>query len=335
VQLVCSVGFAGVERYVVNLAGGLAAAGIDVTVIGGREEDMRDALAPSSVTWRPGASMAQAFAELRRLPLAEIVNSHMSQADLVVALARPGRRFRHVSTRHFGAPRGSSGVSAAVFGVIGRRIDAQLAISEFVAEHVDGRSEVVHSGVAERPRSRERGPFALLVQRLEPEKDTETAIRAWARCSAPSQGWRLRIAGDGSQRGYLERLATELGVADSVDFLGFRSDVEALLGEAGLVLAPTPREGLGISVLEAMAHGTPVIAAAGGGHLETVAVVAPELLFAPGDAAAAASRLDALVQDSGHRGRAGDALRELQRSRFTLESQVAGTRRIYERVLAQ
>lgn len=335
VQLVCSDGFAGVERYLVNLATGLAAQGVDVTVIGGAPGSMREALAGAQVAWRPGGSMLQALREIRSLRDVDLVNSHMSQADLVTALGRTGRDFRHVSTRHFGAPRGSSRPAAAVFAAVARRVDAQLAISRFVADNVDGVSEVVHSGVATRPLSADRVDEVLLVQRLEPEKDTATGLRAWAVSSARSRGWRLRVVGDGSQRRELEELAGALGVADSVEFLGFRTDVDALLARAGALLAPTPREGLGIAVLEAMAHGTPVVASAGGGHLETVGAVAPEVLFPPGDADAAARALDALVADPARRAALGAALRERQQESFTLASQVSGTRRLYERVLAR
>jgi glycosyltransferase involved in cell wall biosynthesis len=335
VQVVCSDGFAGVERYIASLAAGLAAEGVEVSVVGGAERQMTEALGPTAVAWRPGNTMVQALRELRALPRPDVVNSHMSQADLVVALGRAGRRFRHVSTRHFGAVRGRSRAAAAVFAAVGRRIDAQLAISSFVAQNVEGDSEVVHSGVESRPDGGSRAPEVLLVQRLEAEKDGETAVRAWATSTARAQGWRLRVVGDGSQRALLESLAAELGVGDSIEFMGFRNDVDELLSRASVVLAPTPREGLGIAVLEAMAHGVPVVAAADGGHLETVGIAAPDLLFRPGDAAAAARLLDGLVADPDRRDVAGRALRDLQRERFTLASQVAATRQLYAKVLAR
>lgn len=335
VQLVCSDGFAGVERYIVNLAVGLCADGIDVTVVGGAEVQMRHALETTPAIWRPGSTMLEAKRELHALRAVDIVNSHMSQADLIVSLTGTRRSFRRVSTRHFAAPRGSSRPAAAVFGPISRRIDAQLAISRFVAENVDGPSQVVHSGVATRPLGGGRRPEVLLVQRLEAEKDTETAIRAWALASARSRGWLMRIAGDGSQRAFLEGLASRLGVEESIEFLGFRADVDELLAHAGLLLAPTPREGLGISVLEAMAHGTPVIASAAGGHLETVGEVAPDLLFDASDPAEAARLIDELVADPARRESVGILLRERQQERFTLSGQVLGTRRLYERVLSR
>ncbi|WP_258934086.1 glycosyltransferase [Nesterenkonia pannonica] len=104
----------------------------------------------------------------------------------------------------------------------------------------------------------------LIAQRLEAEKDTATAIEAFARSELAARGWRLRIAGDGSLRPALERQAAELGIAQSTEFLGMRTDVSELMGAAGLMLAPCAVEGLGLGVLEAMSVGLPVVASRSG-----------------------------------------------------------------------
>ncbi len=334
VHLVCSTGFAGVERYMVNVAIGLVRADVSVVVIGGDDSQMRSAFAGTDVEWLPGHDMRSALASLRTSPVPDILHTHMSQADLVGWWYRrgTGRRSRHVSTRHFAGRRGGSAVARALFRPIGQSLAAQIAISHFVAQNVEPPAEVVYSGVESTDAVTPRGRFVLAAQRLEPEKKTADVIEAWARSSGPRDGWRLRIAGDGSERDALEGLARSRQVAESVDFLGHRTDVPDLLASAALVVAPTPREGLGILVLEAMAHGTPVVAAGGGGHLETVGIAAPGLLFAPGDTAAAARIIDELLADPLLRKSSGDALRGLQQERFTIEAQVAGTRAVYERL---
>lgn len=336
VHLVCSTGFAGVENYIVNVASGLARDGVDVTVIGGSSAQMQRALAATDVDWLPGDDMRGALASLRRTAAPDILHTHMSQADLVGWLHRRwrGRKSRQVSTRHFAGMRGTGTLARAAFRPVGRSLAAQIAISQFVAENVEPPTEVVYSGVESAHAAMSREPFVLAAQRLEPEKCTADVIEAWARSRGADEGWTLRIAGDGSERGQLEQLARARGVTGSVEFLGHRSDVSELLARAGLVVAPTPREGLGILVLEAMAQGTPVVASAGGGHLETVGVATPDLLFAPGDATDAARVIDGLLVDPGLRSEAGSALRRLQRDRFTIGGQVAGTRAVYERVLA-
>lgn len=335
VQMVCSDGFGGVEQYILNLAHGLVSQGAKVDVIGGSSSRMQESLRDSRASWSNGDDPRQAWRSLRSLPRPDLVVSHMSQADLVATLYRRSGRGRGVpqlSTRHFAAPRGHTGAARVLFRAVAAGIAGQLSVSEYVAGEIDGDSVVVHSGVAERDEQMQREQFVLVAQRLEQEKDTETTLRAWAASSARQRGWRMQIAGDGSQRSELESMAGALGIDDSVDFLGFRRDVQDLLSRAGLVLAPTPREGLGILVLEAMAAGTPVVASAGGGHLETVGAVSPETLFVPGDARSAAAIIDALVVDNTRRDAVGQALQRLQRERFTIDRQVAGTFALYEKV---
>lgn len=333
VHLVCSTGFAGVERYIVTVAGGLARDGVDVTVIGGDRRQMTAALDGSGVEWLPGDDMRQALRSLRSARRADILHTHMSQADLVGWIGRRAAAQR-VSTRHFAGPRGAGAVARAAFGPVGRSLDAEIAISRFVADNVESAAEVVYSGVDDQPGTAERSLYVLAAQRLEPEKHTAEVVRAWALSRGRQDGWMLRIAGDGSERAQLESLARDLGVAESVDFLGHRTDIPELLSAAALVIAPTPREGLGILVLESMAHATPVVAAAGGGHLESVGVAWPELLYPPGDARAAAELIDRLVADPALRQASGAALQRMQRERFTIDGQIAGVKAVYDRLLA-
>lgn len=338
VHVVCSAAFAGVERYVANLAQGQVGAGAEVVVIGGDPQQMGPAVIEAGGQWHAGDSIPAALRQLSAIAPPDLVNTHMSDADLAGYLYRHRyrrRRVAQISTRHFAAPRGSGWAARKLLGLMARGIDADLAISQFVAASIEQSARVVYSGVPDRELSKTRDPSVLMVQRLEAEKDTATGIRAWAASNAWAQGWRLCIAGDGAERASLERLATGLGVADSVEFLGYRSDVDALLAGAGVLLATTPREGLGIAVLEAMSHGTPVIASAGGGHVETVGSVAPELLFAPGSAEAAAASLEALIADPVRREQVGVALWEVQRSRFTLAVQVEQTLALYREVISR
>jgi glycosyltransferase involved in cell wall biosynthesis len=104
------------------------------------------------------------------------------------------------------------------------------------------------------------------------------------------------------------------------------------MATAGLLLAPRPDEAYGLSVVEAMAVGLPVVAAAGGGHLETVGPVSGSGLFPPEDVAGAAAALRALAVDEGRRAGYGEDLRAAQRERFTLEAQQRATDEVYRGV---
>ena len=123
-----------------------------------------------------------------------------------------------------------------------------------------------------------------MAQRLQPEKRTDVGVRAFAASGLAAEGWTLDVAGIGPEREALESLAAELGVATSVRFSGYRTDLPDLLARAGLLLAPCPVEGLGLTLLEAMASGLPPVAADAAGHVELLAGLDPRCRFTADDA---------------------------------------------------
>lgn len=330
-HVVCSGAFAGVERYIATTAAAMASTA-QVAVVGGDPAMMQEVMA--GVRWLPGSTRAEAARSLRRIGAVDVVNSHMTDADVVAALCAP-RPAALVSTRHFAAVRGGSAPARMAGRLAGARIRAQLSISQYVADRIGSASTVVHTGIPSvADRVAEPEPIVLAVQRLEPEKATDVAVRAWAASGARDRGWRFVVVGEGSQRAALERLAADLGVDESVDFRGFVAEPAAWYRRAAILLAPTPREGLGITVLEAMAHEVAVVASDGGGHRETIGATADPSLFPAGDAVAAAQRLDRLIGDPAARVATARAGRDRQRSEFTIDRQVHRTLELYRRVIA-
>jgi glycosyltransferase involved in cell wall biosynthesis len=332
-----SDGWAGVERHVAELAGVQQRLGDDVIVVGGDPARMRAALDPR-VRHRPARSLQQVVAAIAKLASgADIINTHMTAADVAATLAARSRPARIVSTRHFAAPRGSSPlVKSALRGLIAG-VDAQIAVSRFVADRVDGSSTVVLSGVRPDPGRRipahERIPLVLVAQRLEREKCTDVALKAFAEAGLAGRHWRLAVAGDGTLRAELEALAVRLGIRDQVDFLGLRDDVGTLMTRAAVFMAPRPDEAFGLSVVEAMARGLPVVAAGSGAHLETVGLLDGAALYRPDDEEQAARVLLALVASPSDLDDYGARLQELQRSRLTIEQQALRTRDVYRSLL--
>jgi len=330
VHVVCTEQFAGVERYVVSAARGLTERGCDVRIIGGHPVRIEQELDGSGVHWGPGGTVGAAVRALARHHDADIIHVHMTKAELAATLAHPLVRAPIVSTRHFAQPRGSSAPARAVGRVLTRAMSAQLAISDFVARTTEGPSIVVRPGVPSRPEGHwPRQPYVLVAQRLEVEKRTDLALRLWARTGLAGAGWRLRIAGDGTLRGELTALAEQLGIAGSCEFLGARGDISELMSAAGAFLATRPDEPFGLSVVEAMAAGTPVVAARGGGHDETVGLAGNAALFDVGDLDAAATLLTDVAGDADRGQRYGDELRTLQQAHFTVGRQVEQTLQIY------
>ena len=101
------------------------------------------------------------------------------------------------------------------------------------------------------------------------------------------------------------RRAAALGIADRVEFLGERSDVRRLLADSDIYCQPNIEpDAFGISLVEAMAAGLPVVTSALGGAKEIVDETCG-VLVAPRDSARLASELSALLDDRGRRERLG------------------------------
>lgn len=102
------------------------------------------------------------------------------------------------------------------------------------------------------------GLLLLSVGELNRNKNHSVVIRALATLGNPSIHY--CVAGMGALREELESLAAELGVEKQVHLLGYRTDVDKLYQAADVFLCPSIREGLNVSIMEAMASGLPVVA---------------------------------------------------------------------------
>lgn len=319
-HVVVTSAFAGTERYAAEVARRQADRGHDVVVLGGAGDRMPDLCGRAD--WAPAGSLRQALTSLWGLGRADVVHSHLTAADIAAAMVRHRLRARHVSTRHIAAPRGASRAGRIAVPLVQRSVSLEIAISEHVARRTGTVVDLVlPNGVAtsDTPYDVE-SRTVLVLQRLSPEKDTRTALRAWHLSGLAGKGWRLDIAGDGAERPELERLVADDGMG-GVRFLGRVDDPAERLSAAAVLIASATSEPLGLSVLEAMARGVPVIASAAGGHLETLPAGWP-YFFPAGDAAAAGEVLRRLTEDSPLRQQAEVSLRDRQRTHFDVETHV-------------
>jgi glycosyltransferase involved in cell wall biosynthesis len=145
-----------------------------------------------------------------------------------------------------------------------------------------------------------------------------------------TQGYRIqyRFAGDGSLRQSLEKAATRLGLKDDVRFLGFVSDIPAFLSQVDIFVLPSLFEGLGVSVLEAMAAEKPVIASRVGGLMEVVRDGTTGFLVSPGDAEGLASAIAKLAADRALSREMGQKGKARLKEHFTL-AQMASKNEAY------
>ena len=167
------------------------------------------------------------------------------------------------------------------------------------------RITVIHPGVdaAQFPPggARTSVPTVLHIGRLRRYKGVEVAIRALGQARATRPELRLEIAGSGVDRPRLEALATGLGQGEAVRFLGFVPEAAKLdlLRRSWANIFPSPKEGWGITNVEAAACGTPSLASDSPGLRDSVRDGETGYLVPHGDAAALAARMLALAADPG------------------------------------
>jgi L-malate glycosyltransferase len=141
--------------------------------------------------------------------------------------------------------------------------------------------------------------------------------------------------GDGPDRALAEEEARQRGVADRVRFYGKIDAVAPLLADADLFLLPTDRESFGLSALEALASGVPVVGAAVGGLVEVVRDGITGALRPVGDIdGMAAAAIDILRDPARHAAMAAHAAADA-RARFAQDAVVADYEALYERTIAQ
>lgn len=306
--MIAEMGSGGAETVVADLTGRLLGTGHETGVAssgGWRADRLRaDGVRTLDVPLRdPGApSLARSALRLRR-ELArrppDVVHTHNVRATL--AVAGTGRRPRVLTTVH-GL---GDGDYARAARVLRRCSDVVVAVSADVASRLtagglpEDRVVVVENAVAA-PEPADRAavraelglppavPLVLCVARLAAPKRVDLLLDGWP--AVPDAV--LLVAGNGPDRAALERRAAGL---PRVRLLGDRRDVGRLLAAADLLVLPSDREGLPMSVLEAMAAGVPVVASAVGG----LAGLDPEAveLVPPGRADLLAAAVAGLLAD--------------------------------------
>jgi glycosyltransferase involved in cell wall biosynthesis len=108
-------------------------------------------------------------------------------------------------------------------------------------------------------------PLVGAVGRLSPEKGHRVLLDAFRSLLRSAPGARLVLVGDGPEESALRRQAKDLGLSESVTFMGLRKDGQPIIGALDVMALPSFSEGMPNVVLEAFAYGIPVVATAVGG----------------------------------------------------------------------
>jgi len=209
-----------------------------------------------------------------------------------------------------------------------RIIPFGLDMDQFCADDVATRRELGLS---------DDGPVIGTVCRLvEPKKGLSILLAAMANLKliGGTPGCQLLIVGDGPARAMLQELSERLGIAPWVVFSGTRRDIRRVLPVMHAFVLPSLYEGFGISILEAMAVGRPVIATTVGGIPEFVTHDVTGLLVEPGNVAALADAITKVLRNSDQARQMGLKGQAHVREKYGIATVVRRHEQIYEDCLA-
>lgn len=165
-------------------------------------------------------------------------------------------------------------------------------------------------------------------------KDHATLVAAMPAVLRELPNLRLLIAGEGPLRQRIEGQIAGLGLGDAVTLLGYRKDVPRLLRSVDAFVLSSKSEGLGTSILDAMACELPVVATAAGGIPEVVQHGKTGFLVPPRDPEALASAIVRVFREPAYARGVARAGKALVCGQFAVKTMVEGNLRVYERLVS-
>lgn len=144
----------------------------------------------------------------------------------------------------------------------------------------------------------------------------------------------LLLLGLGDDESIIKEHASSLGVLDSIQFLGFQENIASYYEISEIFCLPSYREGLSISLLEAMSAGIAIVASDVGGNKEALLDGKVGLLYKAGDVEALSDKLSSLIIDSTFRSKLGKAAEERFNSSYTEDTMTDAYLNLYESLYA-
>ena len=295
-------------------------------------------------TSSPSATRIAAALQIRSLLRAssfDVAYANEPHALTAAWLAGAHHRLPIVAARRVVFPLSRSRIALARYRAASFVIAISQAVrSELIAAKLDpAKIKIVPDGVEipklltpearRNPRERWRfvpNDFVLAyVASLTGEKGHTLLIQAFELVQKHIPNCRLLLAGDGPLRDELERQARAANLSTSITFAGFVEDVDAVYAAADLFVFPSSNEGLGTSLLRAMAFGLPVVAFSQGGIGEVIENGCTGILVQKHDAESLAAALTNLFSNAELAGELGKAARVTASSRFCVDRMAEDT----------
>lgn len=173
------------------------------------------------------------------------------------------------------------------------------------------------------------------VGRLSREKGHDLLIRAVSQLVSAGADCRLFILGDGKRRRALEKLVGDAGLEERIFLAGYRERAYRYLRYCDIWVLPSLREGLPITLLEAMQQSCPIVATRVGAVPEVLEQGKAGMLVEPGDSEALAGAIETLHADPDRARRLGATARAIARRDYSVQAMERAYREIYGQLVAQ
>jgi glycosyltransferase involved in cell wall biosynthesis len=178
-------------------------------------------------------------------------------------------------------------------------------------------------------------PLVAMVGRLHPVKGHRYFLRAAAEILKERTDVHFLVVGSGPERDRLEEYTRRLGIQEHVTFTGFVSDVSELMPDINLLIVPSLWEGFGLTALEAMAVGVPVVATSVGGLPEIVEHGTTGLLVPPADEAGLTRGIMWMLDHPQEAVEMAAAAKAVAEEKFTASAMARRTEEVYRRLTSK
>jgi len=313
--------FGGAERHILNLCGALDTKAVEITVCCLFNEPFAKIAARAGIRClvlpmrhKADFSVAGKLAALIRNNGFDLVHTHGVRANLLGRLAaRQAGKRKVITTVHSFLEMDYPGFFYRLGNSLVERLTRSLT-DHFITVSKGLKDKLVSQGVPEdkitviyngivleefnpvRNAANTRRKYGLdasaplvgVVARLHPVKGHRFFLEAAREVLQQRPDVRFLVIGDGPLRPSLEELAAQLGIAGQVIFTGFVEDIPALMSELDLLVISSLWEGFGLTAVEAMALGVPVVSSEAGGLPEVVRHGETGLLVPPANVTALA-----------------------------------------------
>jgi glycosyltransferase involved in cell wall biosynthesis len=357
-HLISSGGFYGAERMVVQLSLALESLGCS-TLLGVFRNEPRPNLEVAKQARAAGLSVveipcrgrvdpvtAQRIRSLTAEFQADVVHSHGYKPNIYAMLALGTARAKLVSTCHgYVDDTVAMRVNEKLNRFLLRRYHAVAAVSEEVRDilirsGVPSKTvHVVHNGIncdafvgGVPSLSREGAGFLVgFVGRLVPLKNPEAFITVARDVVSQIPNARFAFVGEGSERSKLESLRDQWGLNESICFVGFRQDMPGVYASLDALVLPSIHEGMPMTILEALAAATPVVATRVGAVGDVVIHGQTGILVTPGNQQELYSAVMSILQDHDLARRLGTTGQRWVKEHFSHQTMASEYLRLYQR----